>query len=89
VDSLHRRRRNGLTAHHALGVKVRDEALAARVVFDWPPRADAHDEARLEAMREAVANLAVQAAAVGEGFRQPVTGYQPRGPVATMAGAGG
>lgn len=66
VDSLHKRRRNGLTAHHALGVKIRDEALAAGVVFDWPPRADAHDEAQLEAMREAVANLAVQAAAIGE-----------------------
>lgn len=65
VDHLHSKRRNGLTAHHAIGVKVRDEELAARVCFDWPPLVDAHDKAQLESMREAVANLSVQAAAIG------------------------
>ncbi len=65
VDRLHLVRRNGMTAHHAIGVKVRDGALAARVTFCWPS-ADLHDTARLQAMREAVEKLRAQAAAVGK-----------------------
>ncbi|MEW6353244.1 MAG: DUF3320 domain-containing protein [Pseudomonadota bacterium] len=64
VDRLHIPRRNGMTAHYAIGVKVRDEDLASRMIFSWPS-ADQHDEARLDAMREAVEKLRVQAAAVG------------------------
>lgn len=63
VDRLHFPRRNGMTAHHAIGVKVRDEDLASRVIFSWPS-ADQHDEAHLDAMREAVERLRVQVAAV-------------------------
>ena len=63
VDRLHLRRRNGLTAHYAIGVKVRDENAAARVAFSWPS-ADQHDEARLERMRDAVEKLRIQAGAV-------------------------
>lgn len=70
VDRLHIPRRNGMTAHYAIGVKVRDEDLVARVTFSWPS-ADQHDEARLEAMREAVDRLHVQIAAVGEVSTSP------------------
>ncbi len=63
VDRLHLCRRNGMTAHYAIGVKVRDENLATRVAFSWPS-ADHHDKARLENMREAVEKLRIQAAAV-------------------------
>lgn len=65
VDRLHIPRRNGMTAHYAIGVKVRDEDLASRVSFTWPS-ADHHDEARLEAMNDAVEKLRVQVAAVGD-----------------------
>lgn len=71
VDHLHMPRRNGLTAHYAIGVKVRDAELAARVSFSWPS-ADHHDEARLTAMREAVGNLRIQAAAVGNVSASPL-----------------
>lgn len=65
VDRLHIPRRNGMTAYEAIGVKVKDEDLASRVTFSWPS-ADQHDEARLDAMREAVERLRVQVAAVGD-----------------------
>ncbi len=65
VDHLHRPRRNGLTAHYAIGIKVRDAELAARVTFAWPS-ADYHDEARLTQMREAVDKLRIQVAAIGD-----------------------
>lgn len=64
VDRLHTPHRNGMTAHYAMGVKIRDEDLAAPVTFAWPS-ADQHDKARLEAMREAVERLKVQVAALG------------------------
>ncbi|MFO1434053.1 MAG: DUF4011 domain-containing protein [Candidatus Competibacteraceae bacterium] len=70
VDRLHRRRRNGMTAHYAIGVKVRDEALAARVTFSWPSE-DYHDQARLEAMREATEKLRVQVDAIGDVSESP------------------
>lgn len=65
VDRLHQKRRNGLTAHEAMGVKVRDAALTSRVQFAWPS-ADRHDEAQLQAMHEAATRLRIQAAAIGE-----------------------
>ena len=71
VDHLHMRRQNGMTAHYAIGVKVRDEDLASRVLFSWRST-DQHDEADLEAMRKAVANLRIQAAAVGNVFDSPL-----------------
>ena len=70
IDNLHRRRRNGLTAHYAIGVKVRDEELASRINLSWP-KADQHDEAQLAAMREAAEMLKVQAQAVGEITESP------------------
>ena len=63
VDRLHIPRRNGMTVHYAIGVKVRDEDLASRVAFEWPS-SDHHDEVRLTAMRESVENVRIQVAAV-------------------------
>ncbi len=59
VERLHMRRRNGLTAYYAIGKKVNDEPLAAKVVFNWSS-ADFHDETQLEKIREIVRNLGVQ-----------------------------
>lgn len=70
VNHLHMPRRNGLTAHYAIGVKVRDAELAARVSLSWPS-AEHHDEARLAKMREAVEKLRIQAAAVGDVSASP------------------
>lgn len=64
VNQLHVPRRNGMTAHYALGIKVRDEDLARGVEFHWPS-AEEHDKRHLEAMREAVDNLRIQASTVG------------------------
>ncbi|NTU44126.1 MAG: DUF3320 domain-containing protein [Chlorobiaceae bacterium] len=70
VNRLHLRRRNGLTAHYAMGVKIRDEAFASRAIFSWTT-ADQHDESRLALMREAVEKLRVQYASVGDLSRSP------------------
>lgn len=70
VNHLHMRRRNGLTAYHAIGVKVLNAELAARVSCWWPS-ADQHDEAQLASMREAVENLQVQAVAVESMLASP------------------
>ena len=63
VDRLHVRRRNGMTAFEAMGVRIRDKQLAGPVSFSWPA-ADEHDEAQLEAMRGSAQKLRVQASAV-------------------------
>lgn len=70
VDRLHLRRRNGLTAHYAIGVKVRDEEYASRAIFSWSS-ADHHDKSQLAGMREAVEKLRVQYASIGELARSP------------------
>lgn len=70
VDHLHRKHRNGLTAHYAIGVKVRDEELASHVTLSWPT-ADYHDETALEGMRTAVKNLSIQAKAIGDVSSSP------------------
>lgn len=70
VDSLHRKRRNGLTAHHALGVKIRDENLAQHVKFSWP-NAYYHDEADFESMRTTVKELSIQAQSIGDVTESP------------------
>lgn len=70
VDRLHIRRRNGLTAHHAIGIKIRDAALASRISLSWSS-SDHHDEAGFQAMRNAVEKLRIQALAVGEIANSP------------------
>ena len=71
VNALHQRHRNGLTAHYAIGVKVRDADLAAKVKLSWP-NAAYHDEAQLQKLREMAALLAVQAKAVGNLVDHPL-----------------
>ncbi len=73
VDHLHRKRRNGLTAFHAMGVKVRDEELSHRVALSWPS-ADHHNEDDLRAVRRVVRNLSIQASALGDISQSP---FQP------------
>ncbi|MXY57154.1 MAG: DUF3320 domain-containing protein [Gammaproteobacteria bacterium] len=65
VDRLHLRRRNGMTVFEAMGVRIRDETLVRGVALSWPS-ADHHDEARLNAMREAAETLEVQARATDD-----------------------
>ncbi|WP_438455234.1 DUF4011 domain-containing protein [Vreelandella venusta] len=71
VNALHQRRRNGLTAHYAMGIKIRDADLAAKVKLSWPS-ADAHDEKQLEQLHEMVELLRVQASAVGNLVDHPL-----------------
>jgi len=70
VNRLHMKRKNGMTAHHAIGIKVRDEELAAHVSLHWPS-SDQHDDTQLEAIRSAVEKLRIQVAAVGEVSKSP------------------
>lgn len=70
VDHLHKKHRNGLTAHDAMGVKIRDEELASRVTLSWST-ADHHDEADRKAMCDAVENLSVQTKAIGKISESP------------------
>lgn len=65
VDHLHKKHRNGLTPYYAIGVKIRDEALANHLTLSWPS-AQQHDEATLERMRNAVEKLAIQAKEIGD-----------------------
>src|SRR5690606_33677900 len=64
VNALHQPRRNALTAHYAIGIKIRDEALAAKVRLSWA-RADQHDEQQLQQLRDMAGLLGVQAKALG------------------------
>lgn len=64
VNALHLPRRNGLTAHYAIGVKIRDEALAAKVRLSWA-RADQHDDQQLQQLRDMAGLLGVQARTLG------------------------
>lgn len=70
VDRLHLPRRNGLTAHHAIGLKVRDASLTMNLKLTWPS-GDYHDEAGLRALLNAVEKLRIQVAAVGSVSESP------------------
>jgi very-short-patch-repair endonuclease len=72
VAQLHMKRRNGLTVHYAIGVKVRDDEDAQPVRLSWPC-ADHHDERTLTALHEVVDKLAIQAAAVRDFTHSPFT----------------
>ena len=43
VEHLHKRRRNGMSAHEAMGIKIRDEEIANRMKLHWA-HANFHDE---------------------------------------------
>lgn len=64
VNALHKRRQNSLTAHYAIGIKVRDGDLAAKVRLSWP-NADYHNAQQLQKLRETAELLSVQAGALG------------------------
>ena len=70
IEHLHRKHRNGLTPHSAIGVKVRDEEAASRITLSWP-KADQHDEAQLASIRQAAEMLRVQADVVGKVRESP------------------
>ena len=63
VDRLHQRRSNGMNVYHAIGIKIRDQDLAARAVLNWPPHLE-HSRDDLQRMRTAVDHLRIQAMAV-------------------------
>lgn len=71
ANALHRRHPNGLTAHYAIGVKVRDGDLAAKVKLSWP-NAGYHDEKQLQRLRGMAELLSVQAKAVGDLVDHPL-----------------
>ncbi|MBV66328.1 DUF4011 domain-containing protein [Halomonas sp. R1t8] len=75
VNALHRRHRNGLTAHYAMGVKIRDADLASKVKLSWA-KAEIHDEQQLEQLREIASLLSVQAKAVGNVVDHPLSVIQ-------------
>lgn len=70
VDRLHRPRKNGLTAHYAMGVKVRDEALTSQIKFNWV-NSEVHDEESLDQLRDVVERLRIQALAIGDMNNSP------------------
>ena len=70
VDHLHKKHINGLTAHYAMGVKIKDGENTNGVNLSWP-KADNDDELSLKAKREAVENLSIQAKSVGDFSKNP------------------
>ncbi|SBS33424.1 hypothetical protein MAQ5080_02577 [Marinomonas aquimarina] len=75
VEALHRKRSNGLTAHYAMGIKVRDAHLLDKVELSWSTASD-HTQQDLDQMRHAVANLSVQASAIGTINQHPLSYIQ-------------
>ena len=71
VRHMHKEWPNGYTPHRAIGVKVRDEELAARVSLSWPT-ASHHDEATLAAVRQAVESVEIHASALGDVAGNPL-----------------
>ncbi|PHR11217.1 MAG: DNA helicase [Sphingopyxis sp.] len=71
VNALHQPRRNGLTPHYAIGIKVRDGDLAAKASLSWAS-ADHHDDKQLQQLRDMAALLGVQAKALGKLVDHPL-----------------
>lgn len=71
VNALHRPYQNGLTAHYAIGVKVRDADLATKVKLSWPS-ANHHDQQQLQQLRDMAEVLSVQARTVGTLLEHPL-----------------
>ena len=65
ADCLHRRHPNGMSAHKAMGVKIRGSEFADDVRLSWP-NSKYHDKEMLQALRETVENIRVQAGEVGD-----------------------
>jgi very-short-patch-repair endonuclease len=62
VKALHKKAPNGLTPYDAMGIKIRDEAIASEVELQWPD-SNYHSETELKALKEIVSALQVQAKA--------------------------
>ncbi|MEL0636771.1 DUF4011 domain-containing protein [Marinomonas sp. TI.3.20] len=75
VSALHQQRNNGLTAHYAMGVKVRDAHLTNKLSLSWP-HADYHSREDLKLIRNVVQNLAVQANAIESVSQHPLLSIQ-------------
>jgi len=71
VNALHQPRRNGLTPHYAIGIKVRDGDLVAKASLSWAS-ADHHDDKQLQQLRDMAALLGVQAKALGKLVDHPL-----------------
>ncbi|MEH6388491.1 MAG: DUF3320 domain-containing protein [Pseudomonas profundi] len=71
VNALHQPRRNGLTPHYAIGIKVRDGDLAAKAILSWAS-ADHHDDKQLQQLQDMAALLGVQAKALGKLVDHPL-----------------
>lgn len=65
VERLHQRRRNGLTIYKAIGIVADGEGIT-ELSFSWHSP-DAHDAQELDALREVVDRLGINAEAVGCG----------------------
>jgi hypothetical protein len=73
VRALHRRRKNGLSAHQALGraIAARDFLPAFKLAFASP---DEHEEADLRRLRECCRSLRTSLAAIGDPSRHSLRG---------------
>ena len=74
VERLHQRHPNGLSAHNAIGLVVRWKDIAL-VPISWSDP-DAHDEAFLEKLREAVVRLELNARQLGQVASHPLAGIR-------------
>ena len=68
---LHKKHENGLTAHRAMGVKIRDGELAKGVELSWE-FSTVHNREELQALRDVVLPLAIQAKVVGAVREHPL-----------------
>ena len=77
VAALHRRHRNGMTAHQALGRVIAGRSFAAGISlpFESP---DQHDEAAMRRLREACRQLKIALETVGDPSAHPLRGIGRR-----------
>jgi very-short-patch-repair endonuclease len=73
VFALHRRHRNGMTAHQALGRVIAGRSFASGIVLPFAS-ADQHDEAAMRRMREGCRVLKIALDAVGDPSVHPLRG---------------
>lgn len=75
VQALHRRHRNGWTAHEALGRVIGHRTLAPALKIAFPS-ADAHDEPAMRAFRDMCRSLKTALDAVGSPTAHPLQGVE-------------
>ncbi|HBF07992.1 MAG: DNA helicase [Gammaproteobacteria bacterium] len=72
VDALHKPHPNGLSAHYAIGIKVRDAHLAEKVKLNWPLNS-AYQQASLDQLKEVIKLLSINAKNVGALKEHPLS----------------